>query len=184
MPTVPLRYPDPPLASEHIRLRRWKEGDVDCVRLASMDTRIPHGTTVPSRFNVAEGIAFIHRQWSRAQKGEGLSQAIVEAERDRALGLVWLSVRPQPGVAGLGYWIIPPERGRGVATAAVRLISTWAMDAWNLGRLEAWVEPQNLASQHVLRNAGFSEEGRLRNFLTTGAGVSDAVVFSVIPQER
>lgn len=84
----------------------------------------------------------------------------------------------------MGYWIVPSERGQGVATAAVRLVVPWALDALDLRRLEAWVQPENLASQRVLRNAGFQQEGRLRNFLNIEGGASDALVFSIIPPER
>ena len=97
---------------------------------------------------------------------------------------MWVALRPQRHVGGLGYWIVPPERGKGVATAAVRLVIPWALDALDLRRLEAWVEPGNLPSQRVLRSAGFQQEGRLRNFLTIDGGSSDALVFSVIPPER
>lgn len=184
MPEKQLPYPDPPLSDGRIGMRRWQEDDVDCIRLASMDPEIPKGTTVPLPFTTAEGLAFIHRQWSRVRNGEGVTQAIVEAKSDRAIGLMWVALRPQPHVGGLGYWIIPPSRGQGVATAAVRLIAPWALAALNLRRLEAWVEPQNMASQHVLRNAGFQQEGRLRNFFNKANETSDALVFSAIPQSR
>ena len=104
----------------------------------------------------------------------------VEIDSDRAIGLLWVALRPQPHVGGLGYWIVPPERGRGAATAAVDLMAPWALKVLDLRRLEAWVEPENLASQHVLRRAGFQEEGRLRNFLTIDDRSTDAVVFSII----
>ena len=184
MPNKQLPYPEPPLSDGRIGMRRWQEADVECIRLASTDPEIPKGTTIPSTFTTAEGLAFIHRQWNRVQNGEGVSQAVVEAHSDRAIGLMWVALRPQPHVGGLGYWIVPSERGYGVATAAVRLITPWALDVLNLRRLEAWAEPQNLASQRVLRNAGFQQEGRLRNSLNTESGVSDALVFSVIPQSR
>jgi [ribosomal protein S5]-alanine N-acetyltransferase len=184
VPDKQLPYPEPPLSDGRIGMRRWEEADVECIRLASTDPEIPKGTTVPSSFTTAEGLAFIQRQWSRVQSGEGVTQAVVEAHSDRAIGLMWVALRPQAHVGGLGYWVVPSERGHGVATAAVRLITPWAMNALNLRRLEAWVEPQNLASQRVLRNAGFRREGRLRNFLHTASGVSDALVFSVIPQSR
>lgn len=71
-----------------------------------------------------------------------------------------------------------------MATAAVRLVVPWALDALDLRRLEAWVQPENLASRQVLRNAGFQMEGRLRNFLDIEGEVSDALVFSTIPPER
>lgn len=175
-----LRYPEPPLTDGRVGLRPWEEGDVECIRLASMDPEIPRGTTVPYPFTTAEGLAFIHRQLGRVRNGEGVTQAIVESGSDRAVGLMWVALRPQPYVGGLGYWIVPPERGHGVATAAVQLITPWALSALNLRRLEAWVEPHNVASQRVLISAGFFQEGRLRNFLNTDSAVSDALVFSVI----
>ena len=92
-------------------------------------------------------------------------------------------MRPQPHVGGLGYWVVPQERGHGAATAALRLVVPWALSALDLRRLEAWVQPENLASQQVLRNAGFSEEGRLRNFLTIEGRAADALVFSTIRPE-
>jgi [ribosomal protein S5]-alanine N-acetyltransferase len=110
-----------------------------------------------------------------------VSQAIVEVSSDRAIGQIWLGIRPQAHVGGLGYWVVPPERGRGVATAAVRLIVPWALGALGMRRLEAWVEPDNLASQGVLRSTGFQQEGRLRNFLTIDGRPSDALVFSILP---
>ncbi|GAB1693317.1 GNAT family N-acetyltransferase [Krasilnikovia sp. M28-CT-15] len=181
LPVRSLSYPDPALSDGRIGLRRWRETDVECIRLAGMDPRIPRGTTVPAVYTPDEGLAFIHRQWRRVESGEGVSQAIVEAASDRAVGLMWVAVRPQPHVGGLGYWIVPPARGQGVATAAVRLAVPWVMDAWDLRRLEAWVEPENLASQRVLSRAGFQQEGRLRNFLTHDHQSSDALVFSIIP---
>jgi [ribosomal protein S5]-alanine N-acetyltransferase len=184
VPDGSLPYPDPPLSDGRIGLRRWQEGDVECVRLASADPDIPRGTTVPATFSPAEGLAFIRRQWSRAENREGVSQAIVEVQTDRAIGLMWVALRPQPHVGGLGYWIVPPGRGQGVATAAVRLVTPWALQALDLQRLEAWVEPENLASQRALRRAGFQQEGRLRNFLTIEGRVWDALVFSVIPPEQ
>ena len=96
----PLPYPDPPLS----------EADVECIRLAGADPHIPKGTTVPATFTPAEGLAYIQRQWSRLENGEGVSQAIVDVESDRAIGLMWVALRPQRHVGGLGHWIVPLER--------------------------------------------------------------------------
>ena len=178
-----LPYPDPPLSDGRIGLRRWREDDIDCIRLAGTDPAVPKGTTVPAAYTPDEGRAFIRRQWGRADNGEGVSQAIVEIATDRAIGLMWVGVRPQPHVGGLGYWIVPTERGQGSAAVALGLVVPWALNVLNLRRLEAWVEPENLASQHLLRRAGFKEEGRLRNFLTVDGRSADALVFSFIAAE-
>ena len=139
---------------------------------------------MPAHFTPAEGLAFIHRQRTRVHAGEGVTQAIVDAKSDRAIGLMWVALRPQPHVGGLGYWVVPQERGSGAATAALRLVVPWALSALYLRRLEAWVQPENLPSQQVLRNAGFLEEGRLRNFLTIEGRAADALVFSSVRSEQ
>jgi ribosomal-protein-alanine N-acetyltransferase len=101
---VLLCYPDPPLTDGAVVLRRWEESDIGCVEEASRDPRIPEGTTVPASFTVAEGLAWIERQWGRADKGEGLSLAIADAGSDDALGTVVLTFRRQPGTVEIGYW--------------------------------------------------------------------------------
>lgn len=116
-----LTYPDPDLTDEVVRLRRWRETDIDCVRQAAMDPGIPEGTTVPALYRPDAGRAFIRRQWQRAENGAGVSVAIAAAESDEALGLLWLGIRPQAGVLGLGYWVVPGARRRGLARRATRL---------------------------------------------------------------
>lgn len=171
-------YDPSPLRDERVTLRRWSFDDLDCVEEASHDPHIPAGTTVPALFSPAAGRSFIERQWSRLDNAEGISLAIHGHDIDRAVGLIVMMLRPQPGVIGLGYWIVPSARRRGYATAAATLASTWAIVDGGFARIEAWVEPDNTASQHVLTSAGFELEGRLRSFLTTGTTRSDALVFS------
>jgi hypothetical protein len=60
-----LSYPDPPLTDGAVVLRRWAESDIGCVEDASREGRIPEGTTVPANFTMAEGMAWIERQWAR-----------------------------------------------------------------------------------------------------------------------
>jgi ribosomal-protein-alanine N-acetyltransferase len=176
--SVALSYPDPELTDDVVRLRRWRETDMDCVRQAATDPRIPCATTVPAVFSPAAALGFIHRQWARAEDGEGISLAIAAAAGDEAVGLVWLAVRPQPGVVGLGYWIVPDARGRGFGARAARLAAQWALDGAGMARVEAWVEPDNVTSQRLLESAGFAREGVLRSFLFYEERRADAIAFS------
>ena len=152
--------------------------DLDCIREAATDPGIPTGTTVPAVFTVADGLGFVYRQWSRAERGEGLSLAVADAGTGEALGLMALLPRHQPGVAGLGYWVVPRARGRGLATRAATLLASWALEGGGFARVEAWAEPANVASQRVLLGAGFAREGVLRSFLSFGDRRADAVVFA------
>jgi ribosomal-protein-alanine N-acetyltransferase len=178
-----LAYPSPELTDGTVALRAWSDADVDCIREAAEDPDIPAGTTVPAVFSPGAAQAFIDRQRGRLEAGEGISLAIVELATDRAAGLVWLPLRPQAGVAGLGYWVIPSARRRGLATRAVRLIATWALRRPDIARVEAWVQTDNAPSQRLLVSAGFTQEGVLRSFLTVGGRRADAVVFSRTAQD-
>ena len=121
----------------------------------TVSREIPSGTTVPARFTPAEGLAWIERQWGRADKGEGLSLAIADVESGEALGNINLLFRRQPLTAEIGYWLIPGVRGRGLGSRVIALFARWAVTGAGLARLEALVVPGNMASQRVLEKAGF-----------------------------
>jgi hypothetical protein len=92
---VRLDYPREDLTAGSVLLRRWGEADLGCVREASADPRIPEWTTVPAAFTEEEGLAFIRRQWGRAESGEGLSLAVTAAATGEAMGLVVLLLEPE-----------------------------------------------------------------------------------------
>jgi len=107
---------------------------------------------------------------SRLDTGIGVSMVIADARADTALGQPYIGVRPQPFVVGLGYWIVPDARRQGLATRAVQLGSTWALQTLGAARVEAWAAVSNEPSQRVLSAAGFTWEGVLRAFLGDAGG--------------
>jgi ribosomal-protein-alanine N-acetyltransferase len=180
-----LRYPSEPLVDERVQIRPWRSpDDLACIRAAGTDPDLTAGTTVPADFTDAAGRAFLDRQQARVRRGEGISQAVVERRTDEPVGLVYLDRRPQPWIAGLGYWLVPAARGRHLGTAAVRLVADWALHELAILRLEAWVAPENDASRRVLEGAGFAQEGRLRNFLQLHGRTTDGLVFARVVPDR
>jgi [ribosomal protein S5]-alanine N-acetyltransferase len=170
--------PPPELTDGIVRLRPWNVRDLGCVEAASTVARISEATTVPVPYTHAEGEAFIRRQLARTSDGQGWSLAITDGASGDALGCAALLLRPQPGVAGIGFWLVPAARGRGVATRAVGLLTGWGLATAGLDRIEAWVEPDNDPSVAVLRRCGFRHEGRLRSLLTYSSRRADALVFA------
>lgn len=66
-----------------------------------------------------------------------------------------------PDAAGdveLGYGIAVEARGRGLATAAVRLLITWARDG-GARRVVAGTDPGNVPSERVLARCGLQQTG-------------------------
>jgi RimJ/RimL family protein N-acetyltransferase len=178
-----LSYPDPPLTDGTVLLRRWHESDIGCVEEGSRDPDIPSGTTVPAKFTVAEGLAWIERQRGRHENREGLSLAIADAGSSQALGNINLLFRRQPGTVEIGYWLIERARGRGLGSRAVALLARWAVTEAGLARVEALVVPDNIPSQRVLERAGFRREGHLRSYLVFDRQRADALIYSLLPSD-
>jgi RimJ/RimL family protein N-acetyltransferase len=63
------------------------------------------------------------------------------------------------GFANVSYVVFPAARRQGVATAAARIASRWALENMNVDAVVAIVNPTNLASLGVLRRAGFVSDG-------------------------
>lgn len=164
-------------------LRAWEDRDIGCVEQASSDPRIPAGTTVPAVYTPDEGLAFVARQRERFSCGQGISFAVARRGDDEAVGLVALLRRPQDGVLGLGYWVVPAARGRGVAGRAVGLATRWALQDARADRVEAWVAPENEPSRRTLLRNGFVHEGRLRSFMAFAGVRTDLDVYSRLPTD-
>lgn len=74
------------------------------------------------------------------------------------------------GTGMIGYDLRAEARGRGYATRAVRLVRKWAFAEVGLDRIWAGTDVHNIASQAVLRRAGFRLEGVERGGLPTLSG--------------
>jgi RimJ/RimL family protein N-acetyltransferase len=72
------------------------------------------------------------------------------------VGKVWLNIRETDRSTGfVGYWLLPVGRGRGLATSAVRLLSTWAVRELGVRNLRLVTAPDNQRSQRVAERSGF-----------------------------
>ncbi len=68
-----------------------------------------------------------------------------------------------------GYWVAPAFRGRGLAGQALALVKNFLFTSCNAIRVQALVEPDNLASIRVLERNGYVREGLLRRYYPRSA---------------
>lgn len=85
--------------------------------------------------------------------------------------------------AWIGYWVDNAVTGGGVASAAVALGVDHAFGPVALHRLEATVQPDNHASQAVLRNVGFREEGLLKRYMDVNSRWRDHLLVALTVDE-
>lgn len=82
--------------------------------------------------------------------------------------------------ANVGYMVDAAFRGRGVATAALRLVVAKAFGELRLHRLDAGAMPSNRGSERVLEKAGFTRIGVLRRYLFIAGTWQDHVLYELV----
>ena len=106
-------------------------------------------------------------QW---RSGAAAPFVIADAADDHLLGLVNLQFGED---ATLAVSVFPEERGRGIASRAMRLAATWGLRELGLRRVVAEAAADNVASIRAIEKAGFGREG-LRD---------DQVRFFLLPED-
>ena len=130
-----------------------------------------------------EAVAAFVAVWEHeAEAGTGAGYAVESVADGRVVGFGFLNhVLARHRFCNLGYWVRPDAAGQGVATAATRLLARDGFERLGLVRIEIVMDPENTASRRVAEKAGATFEGRLRNRLSSGRGVRDALLFSLVP---
>lgn len=171
---VPLVLPDPTPAFGSITLRAFEVDDVTMLRDLATDPYVPLTGTLPHHADDAEARAYIERQRERLARREGYPFCVALSGSGEAVGTagLWPGAARQAGHAGhatVGYAIAPRCRGRGLARQALVALTEFAWGHPELDRIEAYVEPWNVASLRTAVGAGYRREGRVRRHRTVGA---------------
>lgn len=170
--------PQPDLTDGRVLLRPWAAADAPAVAAACADPEVARWTTVPSPYTAADGRSFV-AEWAPGQwsSGQGAAYAVVDPTSGELYGSCGLAQRNDAaGSAHVGYWAAPAVRGRGLTTAALRLLCDWAFRDLRLARVEWYAEVGNWGSRRVAEKAGFTVEGQLRAALLHGGRRVDSWV--------
>ncbi|AFA72310.1 putative ribosomal-protein-alanine N-acetyltransferase [Gordonia polyisoprenivorans VH2] len=85
--------------------------------------------------------------------------------------------------AWIGYWIDAGHAGQGITTAAVALGVDHCFGPVGLHRLDATVQPDNVASQAVLSKIGFRREGLLERYMDVNKRWRDHFLYALTAEE-
>jgi RimJ/RimL family protein N-acetyltransferase len=179
-----LPTPDPGLSDGVVLLRPWRAGDVDQLVDACKDPEIPRWTAAPDPYTRADAEAWVRGEVVDEPWGDRVSFCVADAaEPERLLGSMSL-MRIAAGAMGeIGYWTAAWARGRGVTTRAVRVLASWGMERFALRRVELVIAVDNDASNRVAERAGFTREGRLRDYRQAKGVWRDHYMWSLLRDE-
>ena len=145
-----------------VLLRPFTMDDVAAVTEACQDPEISRWTaSIPWPYAEEDAESWITSQPAARAEGQALSMAITVQRFQRFAGSVSLnSFDWDFRTAQAGYWVAKPERGKGVATAALRTLTGWAFECLNLSLITLVTLVGNTASERVAENAHFDMVGR------------------------
>lgn len=160
-------------------VRSWEYSDVDTIpayannRNVWMNLRdaFPHPYTKQSA-----------RDWIRGVKQRSPETSFAIAVDDEAVGGIGFMLHPdvERVSAEIGYWLGEPYWGRGITSAALRAMTTYAMETHGLTRVFAVPFAWNAASCRVLEKAGYVLEGRLRKSAIKDGRLTDQFQYAFI----
>ncbi len=152
-----------PLKGRRIGMRTYRRSDGTEVARIINDPVIARGTLgIPYPYAPKDFHRFLDLLAPMYRKGTFLPLVIVDRVTDTPLGGMGLHAIHPGESAEVGYWMGTPHRRQGYAGEALQLLLRASFGPLGLHRIEARVFPDNRASLGLLRAAGFTVEGRVR----------------------
>ena len=159
-------------------LRPWRVGDeASLVRHANNRRVWRNLSRLPHPYTAADAEAWITRasaqlpvtDFAITVAGEAVGGAGIELGHE----VFYRS-------AEVGYWLGEPFWGRGIATEALRAMTEYAFELFDICRLEAGVFDWNPASARVLEKAGYTLEARHRKNVTKDGHTIDRLIYALV----
>lgn len=185
MNILPITGEFPKLETDRLILRQMTLEDVPALFKIWSDpevTKYINITAFKEESQAREMIELLNRL---AEEKKAIRWAITLKEDQKVIGSggfnTWLKEEAFRGEIGYdldrGYW------GRGIMTEVLRALISFGFGPMKLNRIEAMVEPENIASIKLLKKNGFWEEGLLREYQVSKEKFIDLQIFSLLKRE-
>jgi RimJ/RimL family protein N-acetyltransferase len=172
------------LDAERIRLRWIRATDAGALFGWYSDPAVTRYLSLPPWTQANEALKKIERTLEAYETGAHLN-FIVEQVADAApIGMAGLfHFHETSRRAEIGYMLGREHWGRGLMHEALVALVDHAFSGLDLNRLEAGVDPRNVASARSLGRLGFHHEGLMRERWIVNGEVSDTAFYGLLRSE-
>jgi RimJ/RimL family protein N-acetyltransferase len=146
-----------------ITLRKPEERDIIPLFEGVQDPLIPKFTRIPANYQMVNAEHYVRERCPNGFTMQTEIQLVLEYDGKFAGALSFHTLVLDEAKAEIGYWLTADARGKGVATAATKLLTGYGFETIGFYRIEALVVESNKPSLKVLANAGYEQEGVLRD---------------------
>ena len=167
------------------RLRPLEPTDLELLYKLENDETVWEisNTSAPySKFVLKQYLDNAHRDIYEVKQ---LRLVIEEVEENRAVGFVDLfDFDPRHRRAGVGIIVYDAsERGKGYGKDALQVLSSYAFRHLNLHQLFAHISEDNTASISLFEQLGYKKAGMRKDWLITGSGYKNDLIYQLINEE-
>jgi RimJ/RimL family protein N-acetyltransferase len=172
------------MAADQVTLRAFQADDLPFLDRLCTDPEAVGAFEWPGFMDVR----LRRRRWEQdGYIGDASAALAVVLPDGTVAGLVSWRAQHRGGSPGacfeVGAALLPEHRGRGLGTAAQRLLVDYLFAYTTVHRLEAITNTANIAEQTVLERLGFQREGVLRGMVFGHGAWQDNVMYSLLRDE-
>lgn len=169
------------LTTDRLTIRRMTMRDAGDMFEYSRDPEVARHVLWDAHRNIGETRAYIRYTLRKYRAGEPASWAIELNETGRVIGTIgFMWYQRDNNAAEVGYSLARAYWNQGLMTEALRAVLDFAFKTMRLHRVEAQHEVENPASGAVMRKAGMSYEGTLRQRLFNKGRYVDVALYAAL----
>ncbi len=155
--------PTPDVETDRLRVRPLQPADLSDLLAVNGDPEVTRFLPYATWAGHEDAASWLHRMQALRDAGTGVQLVVQQRADDRVIGTVLLFKFDAPSArVELGYVLGRAHWGRGLMHEALSAVIDHAFGVGGLRRIEAEVNPANLASDRLLAALGFTLEGRAR----------------------
>lgn len=175
----------PIIQTERLLLRNVKKEDAsDMLKYLSDEVVVKHMGLDPFQ-NVKDALEEIHWYDSIYKECSGIRWGITLKGEDKVIGTCgFLNRALKHYKAEVGFELSKEYWERGIAGEALEAVIKYGFQNFELERIEALIEPENIASQRLVEKQGFTKEGLLRHYEYTNGKFDDLYMYSILKGDR
>jgi [ribosomal protein S5]-alanine N-acetyltransferase len=175
--------PLPTLEASRLRLRPYLDSDTQALFKLYSDANVTRYWSHPPWNDPAQ--AFVYLSLRKDEPTTLIhAWAIAEKDTNALIGaLTFFSISDKNARAEMGYSLMSHLHGQGLGFEALSTAIEYAFNVLELHRIEADVDPRNLASIALLNKLKFQREGLLRQRWRVNGEVNDSALFGLLRQD-
>lgn len=174
----------PQFETDRLILRKLTEADTDGLFAIWSDDRVTKHMDIASLKDRREALSLIQEMNDLADLGRAIRWGVVSKQTGALIGTCGINEWSRSHArASIGYELQVGSWRQGYMSEVLEVVLALGFQQGQLHRMEALVEPENVASIKLLEKTGFRQEGLLRGYEFSKGRYIDLLMFSLLRTE-